>query len=212
MGDRKDIGIYRKFSEAEGSQYIASEYAIKKLQQIVEQFQVKEILEVGLGIGSIAGTLLKLNKDIIYTGTEANEFCLQALSENLGKDHQRLEIFSGLDEIPGDSRYDLIIIDGQDPELEMVQQLIRKSGIIAIEGDRRPQYELFENLFPGHRAVHAISLRKNKSYSPFPAKEWQGGLKIIFTTPTRKQYVWWLKEKLSTKIKYQVPGRYLGEN
>lgn len=201
---------YQKFCSAEGNQHIASEYAIKKLQQIIEQFQVKNILEVGLGIGSIAGSLLKLNRDIKYTGTEADQFCLEALPGNLQKDYGRLQIFSGLENLPENSKYDLVIIDGTDPGLEKIRDLIRKSGVIAIEGDRQPQLKLLKELFPGNRAVHAISLSKNRSYSPFPAGEWQGGLKIIFVDPNRKQFVWWLKEKLCTKMKYQVPGRHFG--
>lgn len=200
--------LYRQFCSAEGNQYIASEYAIVKLQQIIEKFQVKSILEVGLGIGSIAGSLLKLNKNINYSGTESDLFCLQALPENLKEDYERLQIFSGLETIPQYSEYDLIIIDGKDPELEIIQHLIQRRGIIAIEGDRQPQQRILEDLFPVHRAVHAICLRKNGHYSPFSSERWQGGLKVIFVAPNREQIGWWLKEKLLTKIKNQVRGRY----
>ena len=73
-----------------------------------------------------------------------------------------------------------------------------------------PQQDSLQELFPQHKYVHCISLKKNKEYSPFPAENWQGGIKVIFVYPTLKQKIWWLKEKYFTKIKYQYPGRYLG--
>lgn len=107
-------------------------------------------------------------------------------------------------------KFDLIIIDGKDPYLKEIKNLISENGIIAIEGDRMAQQEIVKKLFPKYRNVHAISLRKNRIISPFPSEEWQGGLKVIFVNPTPVQYVWWIKEKFKTRLKYQVPGRYLG--
>lgn len=78
--------LYQSFCDAEGSQHIASEYAIGKIKGMVDQFRVKEILEIGLGIGSISGIILAMDRckyTISYTGTEANHFCLKALQENL---------------------------------------------------------------------------------------------------------------------------------
>ena len=205
--------LYQSFCEADGSQHIASEYAIEKINGLVEKFRIKGILEVGLGIGSISGILLAVNRnksDIDYTGTEANEFCLKALPENLKEDYNRLEIYSGLTEIHGNKKFDLIIVDGKDHNLQAVKDLISENGIITIEGDRMPQQDTLQELFPQHKYVHCISLKKNKEFSPFSNENWQGGLKIIFVNPTLKQALWWLKERYLTKIKYQYPGRYLG--
>lgn len=69
--------LYQFFCEAEGNQHIASEYAIRKINELVEKFRVKRILEIGLGIGSISGIVLAVNRNkpaLDYTGTEANDF------------------------------------------------------------------------------------------------------------------------------------------
>jgi len=197
--------LYQFFCEAEGNQHIASEYAIEKINGLVRKFRIKRILEVGLGIGSISGIVLSFNRnkpELSYAGTEANDFCLEALPQNLKIDYRRLKIYSDLTEIPANKKFDLIIIDGKDHKLQAIKGLISKNGIIAIEGDRIPQQDSLQELFPQHKYVHCISREKNKSYSPFPAAHWQGGLKIIFINPTGSQGLWWVRERVSTKLKY----------
>jgi len=204
--------LYQSFCETEGSQHMAGEYAICKINGLVEKFPVKRILEVGLGIGSISGIVLAMNRsklDFDYTGTEANDFCLKALLKNLKEDYIRLKIYSNLTEIPSNKKFDLIIIDGKDGNLQAIKGLISENGIIVIEGDRMAQQDSLQELFPIHKYVHCISLKKNKEYSPFPDENWQGGIKVIFVNPTIKQSLWWFMEKYFTKIKYQYPGRYL---
>lgn len=211
--NQQQSNLYQSFCEADGSQNIGSEYAIEKINRLVKKFRIKRILEIGLGIGSISGILLALNRnkpDLDYSGTEANDFCLNALPENLKEDYRRLKIYSDLTEIPANKKIDLIIIDGKDQNLPTVKDLISENGMIAIEGDRMPQQNSLQELFPQHKYVHCISLKKNKEYSPFSKENWQGGLKIIFVNPTIKQNLWCLKEKYLTKIKYKYPGRYSG--
>lgn len=197
--------LYQSFCKADGSQHIASEYAIAKINSLVEKFQTKEILEVGLGIGSISGILLAINRnisDLNYTGTEANDFCLEALPKNLKEDYKRLKIYPDITEIPIIKEFDFIIIDGTDANLTSIKNLISKNGIITIEGDRLPQQDSLKELFPHHKFVHCISREKNKTRSPFSSDHWQGGLKIIFINPTIYQKSWWILEKISTKLKY----------
>lgn len=211
MSDRFLISkLYRKFCEVDGNQHIASEYAIIKIQEIIERFNIKRVLEVGLGVGSIAGTLLRLNNNIIYSGTESNEFCINALAKNLGEKYQKLSLYNSLNSVPENEKFDLIIVDGKDKNLKAIRNFVSKAGIIILEGDRKPQEKAIHNIFEKNVQVHSISLSKNKSYSPFPTSEWQGGLKIIFVNPTFLQYVWWIKEKIKTKLKYKFPGRYFG--
>lgn len=192
---------YKKFCSAEGNQHIASEYAILKMQRLIDRFQMNSVLEIGLGIGAVAGSLLSVNANIKYSGTEENAFCLKALERNLNGNFQKLRIFSKLDGVPQE-KFDFIIIDGKDNGLEKIRQMINKHGIICIEGDRLPQLRLLSKFFPRHKFVHSISLEKNPSYSPFPPAHWQGGLKIIFVKPDLVQNLWWLKEKVRTKLKY----------
>lgn len=203
---RNDLqsNLYQSFCEADGSQHIASEYAIEKINELVGKFQVKRILEVGLGIGSICGVILAINRNIYldYSGTEANEFCLNSLPKNLKEDYNRLQIYSELTKTPIDKKFDLIIIDGKDHKLEAIKDLISNNGILVIEGDRMSQQDCLQELFPQHKYVHCISREKNKNYSPFPTAHWQGGIKIIFVNPNDFQKSWWFLERVSTKLKY----------
>ena len=115
--------LYQSFCEAEGSQHIASEYAIEKINGLVGKFRIKGILEVGLGIGSISGILLAVNRnksELDYSGTEANDFCLGALPKNLKEDYNRLQKYSDLTKIPANKKFDLIIIDGKDHKLQII--------------------------------------------------------------------------------------------
>jgi hypothetical protein len=205
---------YKKFSGLEGNQHIAGEYAILKLAEIIKIFKVKNVFEVGLGIGSIAGSILRATKaDEInqYVGIENNAFCLTSLPANLGVEYRRLSIYPDLNSVPDKKLYDLIIIDGTDTNLNKVRSLISKHGVIAIEGDRSLQQKILQDLFPQQISVHCISKEKNKIYSPFPAANWQGGIKIIFLKPTIRQYIWWIKEKFSTKLKYAYRRRKKNE-
>lgn len=194
--------FYKTFCLAEGNQHIASEFAIVKLQELVESFKVKSILEIGLGIGSIVGSLMAVNKSITYSGTEDNEFCLKALKQNIGDNYRRITLCPGIADLEQSARFELIIIDGKDLALQQLSQLLSPNGIIAIEGDRLDQLKELENLFPKNLYVHSISRVKNKEYSPFPSNHWQGGIKIIFINPTISQRLWWVKERVSTKWRY----------
>lgn len=205
------VEIYRQFCHVEGNEHIASEFAILKMQEIIRNSEAKKILEVGLGIGSISGSLLKINPDLRYYGTESNQFCLNALKKNLGAQYQRLRLFKNVTELPEEIKFDLIIIDAHDENLIGLTSKLSPSGIIIIEGDRKFQNKILINQLPHSLFVHCISLKKNREYSPFGKYNWQGGVKIIFSNPTRKQYRIWFMEKLKTKLKYQYPGRYFGK-
>ncbi|MBP8157598.1 MAG: hypothetical protein KAX93_04405, partial [Flavobacterium sp.] len=57
--DKLATKTYLKFSTIEGNQHIASEYALKCTLRLIQDFQLKNILEVGIGIGCIADTILE---------------------------------------------------------------------------------------------------------------------------------------------------------
>lgn len=203
---------YMKISATEGSEFIASEYAIYKIHELINVFNRNNILEVGLGIGSISETILSLNKDnaeLKYDGTEANKYCLSALTLNLKKDNfGRLGIYRNIADLPEENKYDLVIIDGKDEHLSKLKKQISKNAIIVIEGDRMPQQKVLQELFSGSKFYHSICLEKNKDYSPYSTYLWQAGIKVIFVNPSFKQILWRLKEKISTKIKYLFPNRH----
>lgn len=195
---------YLTFCEAEGNQHIASRYAIQKIIELLRRFKPDSVLEVGLGIGSISGTILRIfdDKNLKLYGTENNQFCLEALKNNLGEDFKSLNIYSDLKAIKGNVKFDLVIVDGGDTNLEIIKNKISDNGIIVIEGDRKNQLKLLNEYFPDHLYVHSISKRKNLEVAPFPSKNWEGGVKLIFINPNFKQKIYWLREKFQTKMRY----------
>ena len=130
---------YKRFCAFEGSDFIASEFALETILEIISVFKVHSVLELGLGIGSISDTVLKFskkeNKKISYVGTEKNEFCLNAIKKNI-IDYDHVELYAELNEIKK-KQFDLIIVDGYDATLQEIVAFCKKNTIIFIEGDRK---------------------------------------------------------------------------
>lgn len=78
---------YKNFCFKEGSDYIASEFALETILKLIDKFKPKKILELGMGIGSVSDTILKFKNlndlNFEYFGTESNEFCLEQLKKNV---------------------------------------------------------------------------------------------------------------------------------
>lgn len=200
---------YKYFSKLEGNQHIANLFALEKILDLLRIYKPKHVLEVGLGIGSISYSImdyLKNNdsKDFTYTGTEANQFCLNALSVNLKEHYSDLVIYGKIEDIPKTSLFDFIIIDGSDDALNRISKLISKNGIIFIEGDRKNQQDILVKLFPKHKYVHSISNYKEPEYGPFINGHWSGGGKIIYVKPTVKQNVYWIIDKFISSYRNRI--------
>jgi len=199
---------YKSFCSFEGSDYIASEFALETLLKLVTFFKIKNILEVGLGIGSVADTILKLdqkeNLGIDYVGTEMNEFCLNALKKNVFH-FEKIQLFSEIKDLPS-KKFQLIIIDGSDESLNFIREKIEKSPIFFVEGDRKEQTEKILNLFPDHLYVNVITLQKNPSYAHEgrDLNSYIGGGQLIFVNPTTAMKIYWLKEKIGTFLKRKI--------
>jgi len=195
---------YERFCKLEGSEYIASGFALLQILKIIKIFEVKLVLEIGLGIGSISDTVLKMaknsNREIRYVGTEANEFCNNALKNNV-EDYAKLEQAEDLAEISPESKFDLVIIDGQDNSLQEIASKCKLRAIIFIEGDRKPQTKLIMSVFPKARHVQVISLKRNEIYSHGDPTYFVGGGQLIFTNPNFRMRIYWFKEKTATYIK-----------
>ena len=114
--DKTGIDTYKYFSTLEGNQNIASEFALKLITKFVKSYRPKNILELGLGIGSISYAILhhsnSTNQKINYVGTEANEFCLEVLPKYLKEYYSEVTIFKTLDNVLNPEKFDFIIIDG----------------------------------------------------------------------------------------------------
>jgi hypothetical protein len=198
---------FHKFCKYEGCDHIASEYALFTLLKLCKRHKVTSVLEIGLGIGCIVDTIQKYyaqsGNQIFYSGTENNNFCLKALRENVN-DIDSVKIYETIMDVPNDHKYDLLIIDGGDKNLEYVNKLINDKGIIYIEGFRGSQIEAIKNVFPKILHTEIISIKKNKKYSPFIQSHWMGGGQLLFINPTLGQRFHWLEEKLKTKLKYKI--------
>lgn len=195
---------YERFCELEGSDYIASEFALETILKLIKNFDLNTILELGLGIGSISDTVLKYAKlkniKINYVGTEQNEFCLEALPNNV-LDYNQIELYKELSHIKN-KKFDLIIIDGYDDSFKDIVAHCKKHTIIFIEGDRKGQTESIRKIFPKNRYVNVVTLRKNKPYSHGGGdiNHYIGGGKLIFIDPTIKMKLFWFQEKVKAFI------------
>jgi hypothetical protein len=196
---------YQKFSEADGSQYIASEYALYRILKLVQKYKPHYILEAGVGIGTISDSILKSNFSFLHKiyGTENNEFCLSQLPENLRADYNNLNLFSDIKALPSNLKFDFIIIDGKEDALASLKDMMSERCIIVVEGDRKDQTEVFNRMFSNSKFVHSITSKKNNSYSNRSKNHFQGGLKIIFVKPDRNQFLEWIKLKISSKFHFQ---------
>lgn len=198
---------YCKFSKAEGSQFIASENALGEILNFINKFKPANILEVGVGIGTISDSIIKAFKDDyrpnVY-GTENNDFCLSKLPENLGKDYSFLKLFPSIQDLPRNIEFDLIIIDGKESNLKSIKDHMNDQCIILVEGDREEQTKICQKLFPNSKFVHLITSKKNSSYSNRAKGHYQGGIKVIFTDPHFTHFLEWFKLKLTSKFHFQI--------
>ena len=203
--------IYRKYSDKEGNDHIAGDYAIEKILRFISQYNVKRVLEIGLGIGSICDAILRYSKvnnlDLEYTGTEAHPFCLKALIDNV-EDYEKISLYPELNAIPSNSVYDLIIIDGSDESLSQIKKHCSKNALVFIEGGRASQIKVIQQIFPKSIYVEVISLRKPPSYGPFHQK-WTGGGSLIAVDPSLFQSISIFAEKLKTFVKRRL-RRFVG--
>jgi hypothetical protein len=199
---------YQYFSTLEGNHIIASVYALEKIVALAQRYKVKTVLEVGLGIGSISHAVLSYAKatghNLRYIGTEANEFCLQALPRNLKADFSKIELYSSIDQVPADARPDLIIVDGSDANLAKLQALAAPSAILFVEGCRAQQVKALQSYFPKALSVETISAFKNPTGGPYPTDKWACGGSIIFTQPTALQRCQYWDEKITTTLRYRL--------
>lgn len=206
--DKSAAATYKYFSTLEGNQHIASLFALSFINKLIGKFQIKSVLELGLGIGSICHSIhhycerkdIKLN----YAGTETNLFCLGVLPEYLKDYFNGLKVYPNLNQMPNQTKFDLVIIDGKEENLIKVKSLIANHAVIVIEGDRLPQLEIIRKTFPGAYYVRVISLLKNPDYGPFSSSHWCGGVQLIFINPTFKQILFYLHRRLLTSINYRL--------
>jgi hypothetical protein len=206
----KGIAItnYKRFCTLEGCDYIASEFALETILKLIKKFNVFNILEIGLGIGSVSDTVFKFSKGndlpIKYVGTENNKFCLEVLPQNV-EYYEKINLYSELNHIKS-RKFDLIIVDGSDNSIEEIGNYCSKNAIIYVEGGRESQTKTILNVFPKSLFVNVITLKKNPSYAHEnrDVNSYIGGGQLIFVNPTISMRLFWIKEKILTFIKRKI--------
>ncbi|QED37752.1 hypothetical protein FK178_08460 [Antarcticibacterium arcticum] len=197
---------YKRYCLAEGSQHIVSEFALFQILKLIQKYNIKKILEVGVGIGTISGSILMYSRledlSLKVSGTEANSFCLNQIPQNLNGDYNQMNLYRDVRDLPNEEEYELVIIDGGENNLLEIKRKLVRCGIVVIEGDRADQVELVRKIFPRSRYVQLISLERNGEYSVKNTDDYQGGLKVIFTDPTIRHHFHWLKLKIITKLDF----------
>jgi len=195
---------YRKFAFVEGNAHIASQFALITILRLIDNFGIKSVLEVGLGIGSIADTVTQYAVQnqikIKYVGTEANAYCLESLSKNVGH-YAAIEWHREISEVPDSTQFDLIIIDGSDEQLAGIANFCHDKTIIYVEGYRETQLHEIQRIFKNCLHANVLSARKNPAYGPFPSDRFGGGGQLIFTNPDLRQKWQWFWEKSKSYIK-----------
>lgn len=185
---------YVKFCELEGNEYIASEFVIYNIIKMIQRFDLRDLLELGVGIGTIADTVLNYenldNLGINYVGTENNEFCRISIKNNVDR-YSDLKLFKNLEDIPDSFKFDLIIIDGSG-SLDLLKSACKDKCIILVEGDRMEQTKRVLSIFPKASYVHLTSLTRKKDYAPGKKNVYQSGARIIFLNPdlSRNLFIW----------------------
>ena len=188
---------YKSFCLKEGSDYIASEFALKTILKIIKSFKVNKVLEIGCGIGSISDTVLKVF-EVEYYGTENNFFCQEQLKLNV-QFYSKLKLFSDVNLIQN-QKFDFIIVDGYDDSISEISRFCNSNTIIYIEGARDEQTKLISKLFSKNKYVNIISLKKNKPYvhGNINPNNYVGGGQLIFTNPNFKSKMFWFNQKIRT--------------
>jgi hypothetical protein len=207
---KEEIAIknYKRFCNLKGNDYIASEFALETILRLINDFRITQILELGLGIGSISDTILRFSKEnnlsIEYVGTEKNEFCLDVLPQNV-EDYLKINLYSDLNQV-GSKKFNLIIIDGSDDSIENIGEYCSKNAMIYIEGGREAQTKTMLTVFPKSLYVNVITLKKNPSYAHEnrSVNSYIGGGQLIFVNPTIGMRFFWIKENILTFIKRRI--------
>jgi len=139
--------VYEKFKALPGSQHIAGVVTLKRISEIVDELQPKRVLELGAGIGTITYLLLATTNAHVDT-YEPNEFCISALTENLSGFKDRYTLLTSYKQLPPESAYDLVVIDGgagsqDDTGYMRAAYLILLSldtvRVVIVEGHRKGQ-------------------------------------------------------------------------
>lgn len=210
------LHLYRNFITREGSEYIATPVTLQALYEIVRDEDVKRALEMGAGIGTISYLLLKFS-DAHIDLYEDNDFCKNALIQNLKNFEGRYTLFDSYTKKPPYQSYDLFIVDGGNGKshdggaLRSVQFLARVvigNPIFYVEGYRHTQRTLLRKILR-KRFIYSIV---EYADTVLDGEEFKGGTAIYCKTSNNpflrfvSYYYWEVVEFTGIKnaIKYRL--------
>lgn len=177
--------IYHTFKAFPGSDYIASEYAIGQLIAWVRKIRPQRVLEVGAGIGTLTFTLcsLKQEQPFEFISIEWNEFCCEALQNNLAAQQGDYQHILSPDALDGVKQFDLVVIDGGEQNARFISNLAPRA-VIFIEGFMDKKRNLIEETYASNRSYAFANFR----------------------SPDRKKGIWifQFEPTLSEKIKFSA--------
>jgi hypothetical protein len=131
--------VFIEFSEKQGSREIARVDALRTLGEIIVRKEIKSILEIGCGIGTVTHFLQNTEcfGELRLIGFEKDEWCRDQLRTNVSE----ISILSELSQLESLSvELDLLVIDDF-LDYQVTQTLIANTSpkFIFIEGHRRIQ-------------------------------------------------------------------------
>ena len=144
--------IHALFSNQVGAYAIATPININAVIAFCVSRKPKRVLELGGGIGTLTYCVLNYSEAVVEV-YEENAFCKEKLIQNLNKWPDRVVIKESYVQVPNFADYDLVLIDGPDPEtikerdsvtLQVLGGL-RNVGSFFIEGSRYSQRRLAQN-------------------------------------------------------------------
>jgi protein-L-isoaspartate O-methyltransferase len=176
--------LYARFSQLPGSEHIASANAINALLWAIERWRPMTVLEIGAGIGTLTSAVVR---SMPAGGTircvEDEPFCVGALRTNLGDEMDRVELVATTADVPADTRFDLIIVDGG--TAEPFTDRLAPGGVVFVEGDRAPQRRSIE---ADGRPCARSTVRSTRRATPGGPVEvgqtWEGGCTVYKFEPT----------------------------
>lgn len=198
--------VFKKFSALEGSQHIASLNALKGIEKLVKNNNIKSVFEFGIGIGTIPYLIKSIDPNILYVGTENNDFCIDSFNKNLGElKNTKFYHLKTETDLNFNKKFDLIIVDGSFSDDGFLKRVTHKNSVIFVEGDRKKQREIIKMHFPHALVSQVISNSKNPEWSPFDKNTYIGGYTVYrLNNKSLKNIISFLKEKFATAFRYRI--------
>jgi len=130
--------IHARFFTCEGSDQIASVWALKGLEAWIGNSPPRRVLEIGAGIGTVSALLAqycRLAEFVVCV--EDDPWCRSQWGRNMAFISPTMHLY---DKVPlYEQPFDLIVLDGPQMPAEGWRPLVARGGTVFVEGNRRSQ-------------------------------------------------------------------------